>query len=251
MTTTPEPPPAHDDESGVGAAAADDRFDRRIAFGVVAALAVVGSVGPFGWHLLSSGSGGFSVASGAAVVGAGHGGAGSNGIAAVVNPAAPTINASPGLAADTSTPVTAATSASASCAAALGNAKSVNGSNASNGTTSSIGGWAIVATPTVNALRIDAATLHSIVIRQDAAAVPTAAKSLCDHVGSVGQLAAMPDTVGATAWQAALSAYVAGATDALAAVNYHPAYFQAAQAQLTQGEQELDALSARITAATK
>uniref|UniRef100_UPI001892858C hypothetical protein n=1 Tax=Catenulispora rubra TaxID=280293 RepID=UPI001892858C len=77
------------------------------------------------------------------------------------------------------------------------------------------------------------------------------AKGLCDEVGSVGQLAAMPDTVGATAWQAALSAYVAGATDALAAASNHPAYYQAAQAQLAQGEQELDALSARIIATTQ
>lgn len=41
-----------------------------------------------------------------------------------------------------------------------------------------------------------------------------------------------------------------GATDALAAAN-HPACHQAAQAQLAQGEQELDALSARIIAATQ
>ncbi|WP_194925189.1 hypothetical protein [Catenulispora pinisilvae] len=243
MTTTPEQPPSGDDESG----AADDRFDRRIAFGVVAALAVVGSVGPFGWHLLSNGSGSSKGSSG--VVAAGNGGAGSNGNAAVANPAAvtssPSASASPSASPTTGGP---AAGASASCAAALGNASSVsNGS----GTMASIGGWAIMATPSVNALRSDAATLHGIVLRQDAAAVPAAAKALCDQVASEGQLAAMPDTVGATAWQAALSAYVAGATDALAAATNHPAYYQAAEAQLAQGGLELDALSARIIATTQ
>jgi len=245
MTTTPpEPPPAHDDESG----AADDRFDRRIAFGVVAALAVVGAVGPFGWHLLSTNAGSSSSASAAASATGGNGGAGSNGNAAVANPAAATSSASPSPSATPSAGNPAAAGASASCAAALGNAKSVSGGS---GTISSIGGWAIMATPSVNALRANAAALHGIIVQQDAAAVPAAAKGLCDEVGGVGQLAAMPDNVGATAWQAALSAYVAGATDALAAASNHPAYYQAAQAQLAQGEQELDALSARIIATTQ
>lgn len=242
MTSTPEPPPARDDESG----AADDRFDRRIAFGVVAALAVIGAVGPFGWHLFSNGSGG-STSAGAAVAAAGNGnggGAGSNGNAAVASPAAASSTASPSANPTSSNP--AAASASAACAAALGNAGSVSGSN---GTTAAIGNWAIMATPSVNALRANAANLNAIVIRHDAVAVPTAAQSLCDEVGSVGKLAAMPDTVGATAWQAALSAYVAGATDALAAAK-DPAYYQAAQAQIAQGEQELNALSARIIATT-
>lgn len=245
MTTTPpEPPPAHDDESG----AADDRFDRRIAFGVVAALAVVGAVGPFGWHLLSTNTGSSNSAGASTSATGNGGGAGSNGNAAVANPAAATSSSSPSPSATPTTSNPAAAGASASCAAALGNAKSVSGSS---GTISSIGGWAIMATPNVNALRANAASLHGIVVQQDAAAVPAAAKGLCDEVGSVGQLAAMPDTVGATAWQAALSAYVAGATDALAAATNHPAYYQAAQAQLAQGEQELDALSARIIATTQ
>ncbi|MEY9860955.1 hypothetical protein ABH935_006593 [Catenulispora sp. GAS73] len=248
MTTTPpETPPARDDESG----AADDRFDRRIAFGVVAALAVVGAVGPFGWHLLSTNTGSSNSAGASTSAtgnGGGGGGAGSNGNAAVANPAATTSSASASPSAAPSASNPAAAGASASCAAALGNAKSVAGGS---GTIASIGGWAIMATPSVNALRANAASLHGIIVQQDAAAVPAAAKGLCDEVGSVGQLAAMPDTVGATAWQAALSAYVAGATDALAAATNHPAYYQAAQAQLAQGEQELDALSARIIATTQ
>lgn len=252
MTTTPEPPRAPDDESGT----ADDRFDLGIAFAVVAALAVAAAFGPFGWHLLSTTSGASKSAStvtlttdlsGNGVVGSG-GGAGSNGIAAIANPAAESNPATPG-ASPTSTH-SATAGANASCTAALGNASPVSGTGTGTGTPASISAWAVMATPSVNALRANAATLHGIVTRQDATAVPTAAKGLCDEVGSVGNLAAMPDTVGAAAWQAALSAYVAGATDALAATN-HPAYFQAAQAQLAQGEQELDALSARITATTQ
>lgn len=237
MTTTPEPPPVPDDESGAGAGAADDRFDRRIAIGVVVALAVVGTVGPFGLHLLSNGSGGSKAAAAAVVAaGGGGGGAGSNGIAAVV-PAATTSSPSP--------VANPAEAASAACAAALAAANSTGGGSA---TTSSVRAWGVTAAPSISALRTDSATLHGIVVSQDPAAVPATAKSLCDHAGTGGQLAAMPDAVGATAWRAALSAYIAAATDALAAANNHPAYWQAAQAQLAQGEQELDTLTSHITA---
>ena len=240
MTTTPEPPPVPDDESGVGAGAgADDaRFDTRIAVGITAALLVVGAVGPFGWHLLSSNSGGSKAAAAAAI--GGGGGAGSNANAAVANPAAATSKPSP-----SATPASAAEAAGAACAAALGNA---NSTTSGSGTTASVRAWGVTAAPSISALRTDSATLQGVVVSQDAAAVPVTAKSLCDHAGTGGRLAAMPDAVGATAWRAALSAYIAAATDALAAANNHPAYWQAAQAQLTQGEQELDTLTAHITA---
>jgi hypothetical protein len=235
MTTTPEPPQVPDDQSGAGAAAgADDaRFDTRIALGITAALLVVGAVGPFGWHLLSSTTGG-STAGAAAAAAVGGGGAGANANAAVASPAAAT-----------SKPTTAnpAESAAAACTAAL-NASPAGGS----ATTASVRAWGVTAAPSISALRTDSATLHGIVVSQDAAAVPVTAKSLCDHAATGGQLTAMPDTVGSTAWRAALSAYIAAATDALAAANNHPAYWQAAQAQLAQGEQELDTLTGHITA---
>jgi hypothetical protein len=238
MTTTPEPPPVHDDESG----SADDRFDRRIAFAVVAALAVVGAVGPFGWHLLSTNSGTSKSASAAAGAltgrgGGGGGGAGANGAAAVVpaatisSPSAnPTTSANP-----------AAAAASASCSSA------VSGVKTGSGTAASVDAWVVKAAPSIAALRTGSATLHTVVVTQDPAAVPDAAKSLCDTVSTASRLDAVPDPVDSSGWQAALSAYVAAATDALAGAN-HAAYFQAAQAQLTQGEQELDVLTAHITA---
>lgn len=288
MTTTPEPPPAHDDESGAsgasgvsdptgaasagatsgGAAAgsglgagtgagagtggptnpagpaaagepadsADDRFDRRIALGVVAALAVVGTVGPFGWHLLSNVTGSSNAAGGVAAVAAGGGGAGANGAAAVIVATASSPSASP-----TTSGNSAAASASASCSAAVAGAKT------GSGTAPSVNAWVVKAAPSVSALRTDSATLKAVVVSQDAAAVPAAAKALCDNVSTASLLDANPEAVNATGWQAALSAYVAAATDALAGAN-HPAYFQAAQAQLAQGEQELDVLTAHITA---
>jgi hypothetical protein len=253
MTTTPEPPAAHDDEAG----AADNRFDQRIAFAVIGALAVVAAVGPFGWHMLSSNFGSSANSAVAALGGGANGsgngtgidngtggGAGSNGAAAVTSPATST---TPSAGSTSSKGRTAAQSASASCTAAL----DTNPVGTTNGTSPSIGSWADMATPSINALRTNAATLRGIVTHQDASAVPAAAKSLCDNVGSAGQLAAMPDAVGAAAWQAALSAYVAGAADALAATSSHPAYYQAAEAQLVQGDEELDALAARITATTQ
>ena len=200
-------------------------------------MAVVGAVGPFGWHLLSNGFGGSSKSGSSAVAAAGGGGgAGSNGNAAVASPAAESSSASP--AAGSS----AAERASASCSAALSGAKT------GSGTAASVGDWVAKAAPSVSALRVGSAGLHAVVVRQDAAAVPAAAMSLCDSVSSASQLDAIPDAVDATAWEAALSAYVAGATDALAGASNHPAYYQAAQAQLAQGEQELDVLTARITA---
>jgi len=235
MTTTPEPTPVPDDESG----SAEDRFDRRIAFGVVAALAVIGTVGPFGWHLLSTTTGSSSSA-GAAIAAAGAGGgggAGSNGVAAVV-PAATTSSPS---ASPTTSGATAVQSASASCSAAAGGAKT------GSGTAASVDAWVVTAAPSIATLRTDSATLHTIVVTQDATAATDAAKALCDTVGTASRLDAVPDPVVSTGWQAALSAYVAAATDALAGAN-HPAYFQAAQAQLAQGEQELDALTAHVTA---
>ncbi|MEY9935375.1 hypothetical protein ABH926_010056 [Catenulispora sp. GP43] len=266
MTTTPEPPPAHDDESGAsgptaagsagaGAGAgtgsggpagpagpaipddpADDRFDRRIALGVVAALAVVGTVGPFGWHLLSNVTGSSKASGAVAAVAAGGGGAGSNGAAAVIVATTSSPSASP-----TTSGSSAAESASASCAAAVAGAKT------GSGTAPTVNAWVVKAAPSVGALRSDSATLKAVVVSQDAAAVPAAAKALCDNVSTASLLDANPDSVNATGWQAALSAYVAAATDALAGAN-HPAYFQAAQAQLAQGEQELDVLTAHITA---
>jgi hypothetical protein len=236
MTMTPEPPPVHDDESG-----ADDRFDRRIAFGVVAVLAVVAAVGPFGWHLLAIRSGGSKSGSAvAAAVNGRGGGAGSNGNAAVANLAAATSGASPSANPATSGNAAAA-GASASCSAA------VSGGKAGSGTAASVDVWVAKAAPSVAALRTGSASLHAVVVTQDAAAVPEAAKSLCDTVSTASRLDAIPDPVDSTGWQAALSAYVAAATDALAGAN-HPAYFQAAQAQLVQGEQELDVLTAHITA---
>ena len=234
MTTTPEPPPARDDESGSD----DVRFDLRIALGVVAVLAVVAAVGPFGWHLLSRGGGGSS-ASAVAVARGGGGGAGSNGVAAVVSPAATSgsSSASPAPAAES-----AAQRASAACSAALSGAKT------GSGTAASVDAWVVKAAPSVSALRSDSAALHAVVVSQDAAAVPAAAESMCVTVGTASRLDANPDSVDATSWQAALSAYVAGATDALAGASNHTAYYQAAQAQLTQGEQELDVLTAHITA---
>lgn len=239
MTTTPEPTPVPDDESG----STDDRFDRRIAFGVVAALAVVGAVGPFGWHLLSASTGSSSPA-GAAVAaagggggGGGGGGAGSNGAAAVVAAAATSSPSASPTASDAAT----VQSASASCSAA------VSGAKTGSGTAASVDAWVVTAAPSIATLRTGSATLHTIVVAQDAPAVPGAAKSLCDTVGTASRLDAVPDPVVATGWQAALSAYVAAATDALAGAG-HPAYFQAAEAQLAQGEQELDALTAHITA---
>jgi hypothetical protein len=232
MTTTPEPPPVHDDDSG----SADDRFDRRIAFGVVAALAVVGAVGPFGWHLLSTNSGtSKSAAAAVAAVNGRGGGAGSNGIAAVANPAAQSSTASPGANAVT------AQSASASCSSA------VNGAKTGSGTAASVDAWVVKAAPSIAALRTGSATLHTVVVTQNAAGVPAAAKSLCDTVSTASQLDAVPDPANSTGWQAALSAYAAAATDALAG-GTHPSYFQAAQSQLAQGEQELDVLTAHITA---
>ena len=234
MTTTPEPPPVHDGESG----GADDGFDRRIAFGVVAALAVVGAVGPFGWHLLSTSSGTSKSASAAAAAVNGRGGgAGSNGAAAVA-PAA--ITSSPSASPATSG-AAAAQGASASCSGA------VSGAKTGGGTAASVDAWVAEAAPSVAALRTGSATLHTVVVTQDAAAVPDAAKTLCDTVSAASRLDAVPDPVVSTGWEAALSAYAAAATDALASAN-HPAYFQAAQAQLAQGEQELDVLTAHITA---
>jgi hypothetical protein len=236
MTMTPEPPPARDDESGSD----DVRFDRRIALGVVAALAVVGTVGPFGWHLLSNTVGGSSTsASAAAAAGGSGGGAGSNGNAAVASPAAATSSssASPPPAAGS-----AAERASAACSGAL------SGANAGGGTAASVDAWVAKAAPSVSALRADSAALHVVVVSQDATTVPAAAESLCGTVSTASRLDASPDALDAASWQAALSAYVAGATDALAGASNHPAYYQAAQAQLAQGEQELDVLTARITA---
>ena len=245
MTTTPEPPPSADDASGAAssAAGADDRFDRRIAFGVVAALAVIGAVGPFGWHLLSNITGSSSSA-GAAVAaagggggGGGGGGAGSNGAAAVA-PAATTSSPS---ASPTTSGATTVQIASVSCSTA------VNGAKTGSGTAASVEAWVVKAAPSVAALRNDSATLHTIVVTQDPAAVPDAAKSLCDTVSTASRFDAAPDSVVSTGWQAALSAYAAAATDALAGAD-HPPYFQAAQAQLAQAEQELDVLTAHITA---
>lgn len=217
------------------------RFDLRIALGVVAVLAVVAAVGPFGWHLLSRGGGG-SAASAVAVArgnGGGGGGAGSNGVAAVVSPAATSSSssASPAPAAES-----AAQRASAACSAALSAART------GSGTAASVDAWVVKAAPSVSALRSDSAALHAVVVGQDAAAVPAAAESMCVTVSTASRLDANPDSVDATSWQAALSAYVAGATDALAGASNHTAYYQAAQAQLTQGEQELDVLTAHITA---
>jgi hypothetical protein len=242
MTIAPEQSPTPDDDSGAG----EERFDRRIAIGVVVGLAIVGAIGPFGWHFLSANNPASKAAGAAAGTLVGQsGGTGSNANAAVAPGAANSPNPAT---VNPATPNPAAANANTSCAAALGNATQVS---TTTGTVSSIGGWALAATPSVKALRAEAANLHAIVIRQDTSAAPTSAESLCDQVGGVSRLPAMPDGVGASAWQGALSAYVAAASNALAAVNGSTGYWQDADAQLAQGGQELDALSARIITVTQ
>jgi len=213
MTTPPDQP----GEPGISTATVEDRFDRRVAFGVVAALALMGAVSPFGWHLFSKTS--TTVVNGAAVV-------------------ADAAVRSQDLMAD----------ANASCSTAMRHVPSVN---TAGGNVSTIGDWAITATPSVDALRSKATALRAVVARRDTAAVPGVVKSLCDQVNSETKLGAMRDRTGTSAWQAALTAYAAVGTDVLTAPDGDSATYRTADARLRAGEQQLDVLSARIISTTR
>ncbi|WP_194924781.1 hypothetical protein [Catenulispora pinisilvae] len=118
------------------------------------------------------------------------------------------------------------------------------------GTTATIGDWAVRATPSVQILRSDAATLQTALSLGHVAAVASAANTLCSTVPHIGGLPPMPDAVGSQAWSSAISAFATAATESLQGASGNPDATAAAFDGLNEGDMQLNALAARIVAAT-
>ncbi|MBS2551244.1 hypothetical protein KGQ19_30680 [Catenulispora sp. NL8] len=118
------------------------------------------------------------------------------------------------------------------------------------GTTATIGDWAVRATPSVQILRSDAATLQTALTLGHVAAVANAANTLCTTIPHLGGLPPMPDAAGSQAWSSAISAFSTAATESLQGASGNPDATAAAFDGLNEGDMQLNALSARIAAAT-
>jgi hypothetical protein len=118
------------------------------------------------------------------------------------------------------------------------------------GTTASIGDWAVHATPSVQRLRTDAATLQTALSLGHVAAVANAANTLCSGYPAIAALQAMPDAAGSQAWSSAASAFATAATESLRGASGNPDATAAAFDNLALGNKQLEVLASRITAAT-
>jgi len=118
------------------------------------------------------------------------------------------------------------------------------------GTTATIGDWAVHATPSVQSLRTNARGLQTALTSGHVLAVANAANTLCAAYPGIAALHPMPDAVGSQAWSSAASALAAAATESLRGASGNPDAAAAALDNISKGEKELDALSARIVAAT-
>lgn len=141
----------------------------------------------------------------------------------------------------------AVSKATANCQAVTGNTGQLT---TTTGTTASIGTWAVQATPEVNSLKDDAAKLGTAVANKDDNAIADAADGLCTALSKVGTLPAMPDAAGSQAWSGGVTALAQAANSALKGAGGDAGALQSAADQLRQGQAQLDALSARIIAAT-
>ena len=116
------------------------------------------------------------------------------------------------------------------------------------GTPATVGDWAVRATPSVQSLRTNGAGLQTALAGKDVAAVAHAATKLCSAYPTIAALPPMPDAAGSQAWSSAAAAFATAATESLRGASGNPDATAAALDNLTAGDKQLDALSARIMA---
>ena len=136
--------------------------------------------------------------------------------------------------------------ATATCAAATGD----NKLSATTGTSSGIGDWAAHATPTLNSLKSDAASLSAALVADDQGKIALAANDLCATFTTLSVLPALPDATGSAAWSAGVEAYAAAANDALKGVGGDVGALSKAQDDIRVGNEQLNTLTARILSNT-
>jgi hypothetical protein len=137
-------------------------------------------------------------------------------------------------------------SAVATCNAVTGNNNQLT---TTTGTAAGIGNWASKATPSINALRADAANLKTAAAAHDPAAIATSAQAMCTSLVKVSSLPAMPDAAGSAAWAAGITAYAAAANDALKGASGDAAALTQSGLDLSRATTLMDTLAARIIAA--
>ena len=114
------------------------------------------------------------------------------------------------------------------------------------GTPADITAWSHQAAAPAQELRTNAAALRDAVNLGHPGAVASAANSLCSVYPAVAAVPPMPDAAGSQAWSAAVTSFSTAATQSLQAVLGNPNAKSAALDALAKGEQELNAMSARI-----
>ncbi|WP_344659383.1 hypothetical protein [Catenulispora subtropica] len=137
--------------------------------------------------------------------------------------------------------------ATAACQGVIGNPGQLT---TKTGATGTLGNWSAHATPTVQSLRAASAKFGVALATKDAAQIAASTNDMCAVLAQVDSVPGVPDAAAAQAWSSAATFYAEAAANAIKGVSGDPEALQTAAADVRNADAQLDALSARVAAAT-